>query len=567
MNWKFSTSYFDDLKPKEKFWKKQLYSIEDKKIEFQCLLFKKNSKTGFWMSKNYVIYESQLIKIKPHSSKCHIVNLNLSRIEQVKYQNKLEKEIINKKKYGFRLIRNTEFREFYSRSKEQNSLLWDKLKKEAFLSQFTESYTLKKMIGRGNFAKVYQSVSKQNQKLYAVKIFEKDKMKNSEIDKKALLKEINIMRKLNHQGVIKLHEVFEDETNIYFVLDYLEGGELYNHIQNNYKFPEKLVAKVIATILNSLDYLQQQNILHRDLKPENMILRNKGILDDIVITDFGLADYYSNQGNYLFSRCGTPGYVAPEVLHDELYDFKIDVFSVGCLMYILLAGKSPFKGQKYDDIVMKNYHCQVDYKNIENQISSEGLALLKQLLHPNPKIRPVSRIALKNVWFQINLEQSRYYQLNCHQSDIKKLPIKSSLSNITQLGFNSNLKSNSDARTFQNNKQSIEDKDNLIKSAEIRNQPTAQYDDINSLKGLNNSENYIVMDDDESHLFHSLIQYQIKNKCKQTLDFQNFSHINNSYTNQNNFKQYEDENQKEKFIIRKFSNKVMSNLNSLESQQ
>lgn len=75
-----------------------------------------------------------------------------------------------------------------------------------------------------------------------------------------------------------------------------------------------------------------------------MILRNKGILDDIVITDFGLADYYSMKGNYLFSRCGTPGYVAPEVLRDETYDFKIDIFSVGCLMYVLLAGRSPFKG-------------------------------------------------------------------------------------------------------------------------------------------------------------------------------------------------------------------------------
>ena len=73
-------------------------------------------------------------------------------------------------------------------------------------------------------------MNKEDQKLYAVKVFEKVKMRNSEIDRKALLKEISIMRKLNHNGVIKMHEVFEDETNIYFVLDYLEGGELYNHI-------------------------------------------------------------------------------------------------------------------------------------------------------------------------------------------------------------------------------------------------------------------------------------------------------------------------------------------------
>ncbi|CAD8049189.1 unnamed protein product [Paramecium primaurelia] len=511
---KQSKSFFDDPKSEQKFWKKQVLSIDEKKIEFQCLLQKKNYKTGFWMSKNYVIYESQLIKIKPQSKQCHIVNLNLSRIQKVKYENKLEKEIFNKEKYGFRVIRNNQYREFYSRSKELNLQLWNQLRKEAFLSSFTEYYVLEKIIGKGNFAKVYQSLNKENQKLYAVKVFEKNKMRSSETDKQALLKEISIMRKLNYNGVIKLHEVFEDEINIYFVLDYLEGGELYHHIKNNEKFPEKLVAKIIATILKTLDYLQKQNILHRDLKPENMILRNKGILDDIVITDFGLADYYSIKGNYLFSRCGTPGYVAPEVLHDETYDFKIDIFSVGCLMYVLLAGRSPFKGQKYDDIVMKNYHCQVDYKSIENQISSEGQSLLKQLLNPNPQYRPTSRLALRHQWFQSNLNQNRFKELNYSIQDPKDLTIKSSLTNIPFQNVNEINKPILESRKNQQNKQ------------EIKNQPTAQYDDTNSLKELNDSENDIVDDEDVCPQSHFLPQYQIISKFKLILDSQKSFHLN-----------------------------------------
>ncbi|CAD8147262.1 unnamed protein product [Paramecium pentaurelia] len=514
---KQSKSFFDDLKSEQKFWKKQVQSIDEKKIEFQCLLQKKNYKTGFWMSKNYVIYESQLIKIKPKSKQCHIVNLNLSRIQKVKYENKLEKEIFNKEKYGFRVIRNNQYREFYSRSKELNLQLWNQLRKEAFLSSFTEYYVLEKIIGKGNFAKVYQSLNKENQKLYAVKVFEKNKMRSSETDKQALLKEISIMRKLNYNGVIKLHEVFEDEINIYFVLDYLEGGELYHHIKNNEKFPEKLVAKIIATILKTLDYLQKQNILHRDLKPENMILRNKGILDDIVITDFGLADYYSIKGNYLFSRCGTPGYVAPEVLHDETYDFKIDIFSVGCLMYVLLAGRSPFKGQKYDDIVLKNYHCQVDYKSIENQISSEGQSLLKQLLNPNPQYRPTSRLALRHLWFEQNLNQNRFKELNYSVKDPKDLTIKSSLTNIPFQNVNEIIKPIFESRKNQQNKQ------------EIKNQPTAQYDDTNSLKELNDSENDIVDDEDVCPQSHFLPQYQIISKFKLILDSQKSFHLNSPY--------------------------------------
>lgn len=97
-------------------------------------------------------------------------------------------------------------------------------------------------------------------------------------------------------------------------------------------------------------------------------------MEDLVIADFGLADVYDPKGQYMFQRCGTPGYVAPEVLQDKLYDNKVDIFSVGCLMFVLLSGVSPFKGSSYDEVVMKNYYCKIDYtqNKLDQRISKEG---------------------------------------------------------------------------------------------------------------------------------------------------------------------------------------------------
>ena len=162
-----------------------------------------------------------------------------------------------------------------------------------------------------------------------------------------------------------------------------------------------------------------------------MILRNKGILEDVVITDFGLADFYSPTGNYMFSRCGTPGFVAPEVLQDKAYDFKVDIFSVGCLMFNLLTGKSPFRGTAYDEVVMRNYHCKIDYESIEGDVSSECLQLIKQLLHPKPQYRPAARVILKHHWFLKNLDKSRYMELTSDTSDTKESTNKSSLTDLS----------------------------------------------------------------------------------------------------------------------------------------
>ncbi|CAD8119162.1 unnamed protein product [Paramecium primaurelia] len=529
-------SFFDDAKFSRSFWEKTQFQIEQQQIDFQSVLFEKSKKTGFWISKNYIIYNCKLVKLRPNKKKIHHIDLSLSRIERIKYKNDQEYDVCNKKKYGFRIIRNQKFKELYSRSKELNQQIWDILKKQCLQRNFKEEYVIEKLIGKGNFAKVYLCTKKQDKQQYAVKAFEKCKMMNKDTDKQALIKEMSIMRKLNYKGLIKIHEVFEDDSQILLVQDYLQGGELYQQIKNNKKYSESIVAQILATLLDSLDYLHKKNILHRDLKPENMILRKKGVLEDVVIADFGLADFYDPFGNYMFQRCGTPGFVAPEVLQDKIYDSKVDIFSVGCLMFLLIAGKSPFKGTTYNEVVMRNYHCKIDYASINTIISSEGLQLLKLLLHPQSNQRPLPRDALRHEWFMINLDRMRYLELNKQeqqQYSDNKDTIKSSNTDAGSCGFMKNFigPSNLDKPEFMTPQQKCigeKNKENILFSPQIAvmQQIQEQFNDSEdniSIKNLDDDLTDVIFDD-ESPQSHKLPQYQLIGKLKQAVDSNNSSY-------------------------------------------
>lgn len=142
------------------------------------------------------------------------------------------------------------------------------------------------------------------------------------------------MRKLNHENIIKLHEVHESDTSIYLVLELLRGGELFERIVKRGIYTERDAAILMKKLLSALDYMHCKGIMHRDIKPENLILKETDNNFEVKIADFGLATVVT-QGDYLFKRCGTPGYVAPEILADEKYDQKVDIFSAGVILYIL----------------------------------------------------------------------------------------------------------------------------------------------------------------------------------------------------------------------------------------
>ena len=158
------------------------------------------------------------------------------------------------------------------------------------------------------------------------------------------------MRALNHKYCMKLHEVFESENSLYIVVELLEGGQLHDFIKKKYRFKSHEVRTIVYTILAGLKEMHSKNIMHRDLKPENIILRNEGSFE-CVIADFGLAEF-SDAEEYLFVRCGTPGYVAPEVINIKDMKTKYhpicDMFSLGLIFHMLMMGVSAFPGKTYN---------------------------------------------------------------------------------------------------------------------------------------------------------------------------------------------------------------------------
>ncbi|CAK68717.1 unnamed protein product (macronuclear) [Paramecium tetraurelia] len=279
--------------------------------------------------------------------------------------------------------------------------IWfNSMRRFAIQSDFDFFYVLEKQIGSGSFSQVFLARNKYDGHEYAVKyILKKEEI--VEIDKQQLVKEISILRQLQHQSIIKLHETFETSDAVYLVMEYFKGGDFLQFIEEKQDgmFTEEQIAIIIYKLLKVIHYLHQKGIMHRDLKPENILFKEKGVIESLCLGDFGLADFYNKEGNYLFTRCGTPGYVAPELLQDQQYDYKVDIFSIGIIMFILLTGKEPFQGD-YHQKVQSNYFGNIDLSNIKN-LTDIGKDFLRRILQVNPQKRLNANQALYHYWFQM----------------------------------------------------------------------------------------------------------------------------------------------------------------------
>lgn len=163
--------------------------------------------------------------------------------------------------------------------------------------------------------------------------------------------EVNLLRKIRHPNVLQLYEIFESDNNIHLIIEHLNGKELFDQIKQRGQYTEKDAATIIRCILTALVVLHSNNIVHRDLKPENLIFRDEN-LNSLVIIDFGLSTTCKDEP--LTTRCGSPGYVAPEILNNLGYGCKADIFSLGVILYILLTSKFVFNAKDYNDILRKN---------------------------------------------------------------------------------------------------------------------------------------------------------------------------------------------------------------------
>ena len=272
------------------------------------------------------------------------------------------------------------------------------------------NYILESTIGQGAFAKVKLAKHIITGEKVAIKILPKrslasnpNKINNqiySNISK--IDKEINILRRLHHKNIIQLYEIIETKSNLYIVMEYCEGKELFDYIVKHKRLTEREACRYFQQIINGVEYLHLCNITHRDLKPENILLDNK---KRIRISDFGLSHISPNSSYLLSTPCGTPLYAPPEMLRGDKYDgVYSDIWSCGIILYTMLVGDLPYADSKekiiYQNIMTHNYYYP-------DTMSDDAIDLIEHMLRINPNERYGFKEIKAHPWFNLVTPQLR----------------------------------------------------------------------------------------------------------------------------------------------------------------
>ncbi|CAD8080953.1 unnamed protein product [Paramecium sonneborni] len=401
---------------------------------FEGTLFIKSKKHDLYKPKFFKLFTDRLNIYNNSREQKEIAALFLTNV----YLDLISQNIMEKDKHPIVLISGSKKYIFNAKSQEQKQKWIEKFKMTCILNNYRDIFLNLKVIGKGTYAKVLLAQRKQNQSKYAVKTFQKSALidKNNK-QRQGLLNEIDLLRSCDHPNIIKLYEIYESGDYIYLVMELLEGGELFDLILETQCFQESKVALIMFKIFDALEYLHTKNIMHRDIKPENILLKDKSENFELKIADFGLASY--TEADLLITRCGTPGYVAPEILEDKKYNEKVDVFSAGIILYILLSGQAPFYGNSLDEIIEKNRDCQINFKDLK--VSEDALDLLKRSLEPNPEYRISSLEALSHPFISrlYRRESNHVDEINFDQNLNEKYSILDSMKKFGQNDLRSKI--------------------------------------------------------------------------------------------------------------------------------
>jgi len=259
-------------------------------------------------------------------------------------------------------------------------------------------YILGDEIGKGGFSIVYQAERKKDQKEFAVKCIKKDMVEGEDI--KLLRREVQIMKKLDHPNILKLYEVYEDDKQFFLVMELVKGKELFDKIVERGMYSERDASNIIFQVVSAVDYLHHNGIAHRDLKPENLLSAGEGENEIIKIADFGFSKSFAGDDAEKFmTSCGSPGYVAPEILTAESYDKSVDMWSVGVIIYILLSGYPPFYADSAPALFKKIMDVKYDFEDsVWDDISDSAKDLIRNLLVKEPSKRFTAKQCLQHPW-------------------------------------------------------------------------------------------------------------------------------------------------------------------------
>lgn len=259
---------------------------------------------------------------------------------------------------------------------------------------FFQKYELLHTLGTGAFSEVKVGKERATGQQFAIKVIDRTRCKGKE---DMIETEVNILKRVRHPNVIQLYEMYEIDNKIYLVMELVTGGELFDEIVGRGTFHERDAAKVVQKILHAIEYLHLMGIVHRDLKPENLLLSDKTSKNPSVkISDFGLSKIFEDV-QVMKTACGTPGYVAPEVLKRQGYGHEVDMWSLGVITYILLCGYPPFFDQNNTELFKKimSGRFQFDRPWWDN-VSDKAKDFIKKLLVLDPTQRWTATQALSH---------------------------------------------------------------------------------------------------------------------------------------------------------------------------
>ena len=360
------------------------------------------------------------------------------------------------------------------------------------------NYLIKKTLGQGTFGKVKLGIYLPSQEKVAIKILEKDRILERD-DEIRVNREFDMLAQFNHPNVILVAEIFESPDSFFSVMEFCEGGELFNFIVKNRRLSEEEAAFFYYQLINGLEYIHSLGIVHRDLKPENLLLTKDYLLK---IIDFGLSNYFKKgQKELLVTPCGSPCYASPEMVAGKRYNgFKIDIWSTGIILYAMLCGYLPFEDKDNEILFEKILECKLEFPRYISETSKD---LIEKILVTDPDKR-ISIPEIKKHPFFLKGKELFEQEFSICVNDTDDTDVKYINMDINNILDSSIFKDNpeiidiSDKKEKEKQKQNEKDKNNL----EIEEKET-KINDISDKK-RNKEKNISIKDLEHENIIQRL---------------------------------------------------------------
>jgi 5'-AMP-activated protein kinase catalytic alpha subunit len=266
------------------------------------------------------------------------------------------------------------------------------------------NYRLGKTLGLGSFGKVKVAEHEATGHKVAVKILNRSKIKAMPRMDEKIQREIQMLKLLRHPHIIKLYEVIETSSDIFMIMEYVSGGELFDYIVSHGRLSEDEARRFFQQIISGVEYCHRHRIVHRDLKPENLLL--DASRSNVKIADFGLSNFMQD-GDFLTTSCGSPNYAAPEVISGQLYAGpEVDIWSCGVILYALVCARLPFDDEHIPNLFKK---IRLGAYSIPSHVSPACKNLIQSMLIVDPMNRATIDQVRHHSWFQTNLPQYLKY--------------------------------------------------------------------------------------------------------------------------------------------------------------